>query len=167
MLYRHFIQMKKEEINKKMNKIYKAPEEIPLQNNVKTIFLAGSIEMDKAVNWQKHCEELLEDDYVIFNPRRNEWDSSWSQTIENNNFTEQVNWELNALEKADIIIMYFANNTMSPISLLEFGLYAQSNKMKVVVEENFWRKGNIDIVCKRYKVEQFKTLEQLIESLLK
>lgn len=167
MLYRHFIQMKKEEINKKMNKIYKAPEEIPLQNDVKTIFLAGSIEMDKAVNWQKHCEELLEDDYVIFNPRRNEWDSSWSQTIENNNFTEQVNWELNALEKADIIIMYFANNTMSPISLLEFGLYAQSNKMKVVVEENFWRKGNIDIVCKRYKVEQFKTLEQLIESLLK
>jgi hypothetical protein len=159
--------MKKEEINKKMNKIYKAPEEIPLQNDVKTIFLAGSIEMDKAVNWQKHCEELLEDDYVIFNPRRNEWDSSWSQTIENNNFTEQVNWELNALEKADIIIMYFANNTMSPISLLEFGLYAQSNKMKVVVEENFWRKGNIDIVCKRYKVEQFKTLEQLIESLLK
>jgi len=159
--------MKKEEINKKMNKIYKAPEEIPLQNDVKTIFLAGSIEMDKAVNWQKHCEELLEDDYVIFNPRRSEWNSSWSQTIENNNFSEQVNWELNALEKADIIIMYFANNTMSPISLLEFGLYAQSNKMKVVVEENFWRKGNIDIVCKRYKVEQFKTLEQLIESLLK
>ena len=167
MLYKHFIQMKKEEINKKMNKIYKAPEEIPLQNEVKTIFLAGSIEMDKAVNWQKHCEELLKDDYVIFNPRRNEWDSSWSQTIENNNFTEQVNWELNALEKADIIIMYFANNTMSPISLLEFGLYAQSNKMKVVVEENFWRKGNIDIVCKRYKVEHFKILEQLIESLLK
>ena len=149
-----------------MKKIYKAPEEIPLQIDLKTVFLAGSIEMDKAVNWQKKCEELLQDQYVIFNPRSNEWDSSWSQTIENDNFREQVNWELSALEKADIVIMYFAENTMSPISLLEFGLYAQSNKMKVVVEENFWRKGNIDIVCERYSVEQFKTLEELIQNLL-
>lgn len=150
-----------------MKKVYKAPETIPLQNDLKTIFLAGSIEMDKAVNWQKKCEELLQNDYIIFNPRRNEWDSSWSQTIENQNFKEQVDWELNALEKADIIIMYFAGDTMSPISLLEFGLYAQSNKMKVVVEENFWRKGNIDIVCERYAIEQFKTLEELIQNLLK
>jgi len=78
-----------------------------------------------------------------------------------------VSWELNALEKADSIIMYFAANTMSPISLLEFGLYAQSKKMKVIVEEGFWRKGNIDIVCERYAVEQFKTLEELIQNLLK
>ena len=149
-----------------MKKIYKAPEEIPLQIDLKTIFLAGSIEMDKAVDWQKKCEELLQDQYVVFNPRRNEWDSSWSQTIENIHFKEQVNWELDALEKADIVIMYFAENTMSPISLLEFGLYAQSNKMKVVVEENFWRKGNIDIVCERYSVQQFKTLDELIQNLL-
>lgn len=158
--------MKKGEINRIMKRIYKAPETIPVQSDVKTIFLAGSIELDKAVDWQKHCEELLQDKFVIFNPRRSKWDSSWSQTIENDNFKEQVNWELNALEKADIIIMYFAGNTMSPISLLEFGLYAQSNKMKVVVEENFWRKGNIDIVCEKYSVEQFKTLEQLIQNLL-
>jgi hypothetical protein len=153
-----------------MKKIYKAPEEIPLQIDLKTVFLAGSIEMDKAINWQKRCEELLQDQFVIFNPRRNEWDSSWSQTIENIHFKEQVSWELQALERADIIIiiiiMYFAGNTMSPISLLEFGLYAQSHKMKVVVEENFWRKGNIDIVCERYSVEQFKTLEELIQNLL-
>lgn len=150
-----------------MKKIFRAPEEIPLQSNIKTIFLAGSIEMDKAVNWQKRCEEMLQNDYIIFNPRRDQWNSSWSQTIENENFKEQVDWELNALERADIIIMYFAENTMSPISLLEFGLYAQSNKMKVVVEENFWRKGNIDVVCDRYSIEQFKTLEELILNLLK
>ncbi|WP_289663637.1 nucleoside 2-deoxyribosyltransferase domain-containing protein [Flavobacterium panacagri] len=149
-----------------MKRIFRAPEEIPLLNDVKTIFLAGSIEMDKAINWQLHCEEQLQDKYIIFNPRRKEWDSSGSQTIENPNFKEQVNWELNALEKADIIIMYFAANTMSPISLLEFGLYAQSKKMKVVVEEDFWRKGNIDIVCERYGVEQFKTLDELIQNLL-
>ena len=150
-----------------MKRIFKSPEEIPPKSDIKTIFLAGSIEMDKAIDWQKYCEEALKNNYIIFNPRRDEWNSSWSQMIENKNFNEQVTWELNALEKADIIIMYFAGNTMSPISLLEFGLYAQSKKMKVVVEENFWRKGNIDIVCKRYNTEQFKTLEKLIESLIK
>ncbi|WP_163409961.1 nucleoside 2-deoxyribosyltransferase domain-containing protein [Flavobacterium ajazii] len=149
-----------------MKRIFRAPEEILLQTDAKTIFLAGSIEMDKAVNWQLHCEEQLQDKYIIFNPRRNEWDGSWLQTIENDNFKEQVNWELNALEKADIIIMFFVGNTMSPISLLEFGLYAQSNKMKVVVEEGFWRKGNIDVVCERYGIEQFKTLGELILNLL-
>lgn len=158
--------MKKEETNRKMKRIYKSPEEIPLQSAIKTLFLAGSIEMDKAINWQKKCEGLLEDKFIIFNPRRDEWDASWSQTIENEKFKEQVTWELNALEKADTIIMYFAGNTMSPISLLEFGLYAQSKKMKVVVEEDFWRKGNIDIVCERYEIEQFKTLEELILNLL-
>src|SRR6218665_780335 len=149
-----------------MKRIFRSPEEIPLQNEVKTIFLAGSIEMDKAINWQLHCEEQLQDKYIIFNPRRKEWDSSWSQTIENPYFKEQVSWELNALEKADIIIMYFAGNTMSPISLLEFGLYAQSKKMKVVVEEDFWRKANIDIVCEKYGVEQFKTLDEVMQNLL-
>jgi Nucleoside 2-deoxyribosyltransferase like len=151
---------------KKMKRIYRAPENTEdIDSAVKTIFLAGSIEMDKAIDWQKQCEEELKEKYIIFNPRRTSWDSSWKQTIDNPQFLEQVNWELDCLEKADIVIMFFANNTMSPISLLEFGLYAKSNKMKVVVEKDFWRKGNIDIVCKKYDIEQFEMLEELISSL--
>jgi hypothetical protein len=149
-----------------MKTIYKSPESIhSIDISKKTIFLAGSIEMDKAVNWQKYCEEKLSEKYILFNPRRDSWDSSWKQTILNPEFNEQVNWELNALEKADIILMFFAANTLSPISLLEFGLYAQSGKLKVVVEDEFWRKGNIDIVCKKYNIEQYKDLETLINKL--
>jgi hypothetical protein len=148
--------------------IYRAPDSIDAINqDILSVFLAGSIEMDKAVDWQKECEEVLSAKYVIFNPRRNEWNSDWEQSIDNVKFKEQVDWELNALEKADIIIMFFANNTKSPISLLEFGLYAQSNKMKVVVEENFWRKGNIDIVCEKYNIQQYKSLEELLQNLIK
>jgi hypothetical protein len=149
-----------------MKTIYKSPESIHSIDKTKaTIFLAGSIEMDKAVNWQKYCEEKLSEKYVLFNPRRDSWDNSWKQTILNPEFNQQVNWELNALEKADIILMFFAANTLSPISLLEFGLYAQSGKLRVVVEDEFWRKGNIDIVCKKYNIEQFKDLETLINKL--
>lgn len=151
-----------------MKKIYRAPESIDIINqDIPSVFLAGSIEMDKAVDWQKECEEVLSAKYVIFNPRRNEWNSNWEQSIANVKFKEQVDWELNALEKADIIIMFFANNTKSPISLLEFGLYAKSNKMKVVVEEDFWRKGNIDVVCEKYNIQQYKSLEELLQNLIK
>jgi hypothetical protein len=154
-------------MDNKIKKIYRAPDLIDIiDQDIQSIFLAGSIEMDKAVDWQKKCEEVLSTKYVIFNPRRNEWNSDWEQSITNVKFKEQVDWELNALEKADIIIMFFANNTKSPISLLEFGLYAQSNKMKVVVEEDFWRKGNIDVVCERYNVQQYKNLEELLQNLI-
>lgn len=151
-----------------MKRIYRAPDSIDAINqDIPSVFLAGSIEMDKAVDWQKECEQVLSAKYIIFNPRRNEWNSDWEQSIANVKFKEQVDWELNALEKADIIIMFFANNTKSPISLLEFGLYAQSNKMKVVVEENFWRKGNIDFVCEKYNIQQYKSLEELLQNLIK
>jgi hypothetical protein len=151
-----------------MKKIFRAPDDISsLDSSAKSIFLAGSIEEDKAVNWQKSCEKELSEKYILLNPRRESWNSSWKQTIENPQFKEQVNWELNALEKADIIIMHFANNTKSPISLLELGLFAHSGKLKVVVESNFWRKGNIDIVCQKYNIEQFKTLNELINTLNK
>ena len=148
--------------------IYKAPEDISNRNlALKSIFLAGSIEMDKAIDWQKYCEQELEKDYNVLNPRRATWDSSWQQVIENPQFKEQVTWELEALEQADIIILFFAGGTKSPISLLEFGLYAQTNKLLVVCEADFWRKGNVDIVCERYQIPQYSTLEEVINYIKK
>lgn len=151
-----------------MKTLFKSPESFEgLVFDRPSIFLAGSIEMDKAINWQKICENELSEKYILFNPRRDAWDASWKQEIQNSQFREQVEWELNALEKADIIILYFAKDTLSPISLLEFGLFAKSGKLKVVVDPDFWRKGNIDIVCAKYGVEQFETLDLLINELKK
>ena len=141
-------------------KVIKAPE--PLQDGF-SIFLAGSIEMGVAENWQVRLEKgLTEEDVVIFNPRRDDWDSSWVQSIENNKFREQVTWELTALEKSNIIAMYFDPTTKSPISLLELGLFARTGKMIVCCPEGFWRKGNVDIVCHRYGVQQVKSIDELI-----
>ncbi len=141
-----------------------APNDIP---NVKTntkIFLGGSIEMGKAIDWQKDLIERLRDEPITFlNPRRNDWDSSWTQEITNPQFKEQVDWELNGLENADIIVMVFDPNTMSPISLLELGLHASSEKMVVICPEGFWRKGNVDIVCEKYNIKQVKNIDELVE----
>ena len=130
----------------------------------RTIFLAGSIEMGTAEDWQAEVTKALKDkNVVIYNPRRDDWDSSWTQEITNPQFKEQVSWELEHMEKADVIPMYFSPETKSPITLLELGLWAQSGKLVVCCPEGFWRKGNVDIVCERYHVKQVKTIKELIK----
>ena len=127
--------------------------------------------MGVAENWQDKVKKLMENRRVcLFNPRRDDWDSSWTQSIENEQFVEQVSWELEAMERAETILMYFDPNTKSPISLLELGLWGNNrgnvpSKLRVVCPEGFWRKGNVDVVCARYQIPQFKTLEEAIEGL--
>lgn len=145
--------------------VIKPPAKIDLNINPKSVFLAGSIEMGKAIDWQKQLEKEFERIPVtIFNPRRDDWDSSWKQEIGNKQFYEQVNWELTALEKADIVVMYFAPGTQSPISLLELGLFARDYNSKLVVccPDGFWRQGNVEIVCQRYGVPFHRNIDTWI-----
>jgi hypothetical protein len=150
-------------------KILKPTSDLSLIEKDFSVFLAGSIEMGTAENWQSKIEKALEHEanLCLLNPRRNDWDASWEQKIENPTFNAQVTWELDALEKADLIVFYFAPETKSPISLLELGLFAQSKKVVVFCPASFWRKGNIDIVCQRFGIEQVNSFEEMIEVILK
>ena len=140
-------------------------------NKIKTgysIFIAGSIEEGKAVDWQTKIEKALsKSDIIIYNPRRDDWDSTWVQSIDNPQFRGQVEWELEAQEKATIIVMYFDPKTKSPISLLELGLFGKDRKMIVCCPKGFWRKGNVDVVCNRYDINQVDTLDKLIDIIVK
>ena len=80
------------------------------------IFLAGSIEMGTAGDWQTQVYDLLpEDSHInVFNPRRRDWDSSWKQSKDNPQFYEQVNWELDHIEQSQIVFFYFDPDTKSP-----------------------------------------------------
>ncbi len=130
-----------------------------------SIFLAGSIEQGKAENWQERLVTELKDEkfLIIYNPRRDNWDPTLEQTIDNKIFNEQVVWELDHLEEATVIPMYFQPGTQSPITLLELGLFASSGKLVVCCPEGFWRKGNVDIICSEYQIDQVDTLDELIE----
>jgi hypothetical protein len=130
------------------------------------VFLGGSIEQGLAEDWQtKLINSFGMCSITFINPRRDEWDASWEQTINSPNFYEQVSWELDMLDKADIIVMNFDPTTKSPISLLELGLYASSGKLVVCCPDGFWRKGNVDIVCQRYNIPVFTNLETLVIAL--
>lgn len=130
------------------------------------IFLAGSIDMGAAIDWQKEVAARLSGhDVLILNPRRDNWDSSWEQVIENDQFRGQVEWELDALDAADLILIYFAPNSKAPVTFLEFGLHAVKRPKNLLVccPKGFWRKGNVDIVCRRYGVTQAESLDDMIE----
>lgn len=151
----------------KANCVYYPPQNIATRDVHKpSIFLGGTIDMGNSVDWQEYTTELIIKNkggkYNIFNPRRKDWDSSWEQKFENPNFYQQVNWELNALEQADIILLYFVSGSQSPISLLELGLHIHSGKVVVVCEDGFWRKGNVEIVCNRYDIPMFRSIEDFV-----
>ena len=131
-----------------------------------SVFLAGSIEMGRAVDWQREIvDSLAHTDLTVLNPRRDDWDNTWTQSIDDQRFNQQVNWELDALDAASIVVFYFAPTTMSPISLMELGLMASTKKVIVCCPDGFWRKGNVDIVCSRHSIPVVKTLQELIDKL--
>lgn len=131
------------------------------------LFLAGSIDMGNSIDWQAHAVDLLSDtDLVILNPRRDDWDSSWEQKFENDQFREQVEWEQDGIEQSDIVLFFFAPDSQSPITLLELGQVIGRNSVNqiviVVCPEYFWRKGNIDIVCHHAGLLVYEELPEAI-----
>ena len=136
-----------------MARVVKPPAPLPLDGQTPSVFLAGSIEMGSAEDWQAQFERSLSDlDVLILNPRRNEWDASWVQSIANPQFREQVEWELSGLERASLVAVYFAPDTKAPITLLELGLTARGGRLVVCCPDGYWRKGNVEVVCARYGV---------------
>ena len=154
--------------------VCKPPTPISVDDYIKhMIFLAGSIEMGTAENWQEKLTEKLISIYglTILNPRRDDWNSDWKQSIAHNKFKEQVDWELDGIKNADTVIFYFDPNTKSPITLMELGMVAgmanPDQNVIVCCPEGFWRKGNVDILCSRMKNVNLivvKDLETLINT---
>lgn len=146
-----------------MATVLKAPTRWRDDDARPSVFLAGSIDLGVAIDWQRAVEQALDDlDALVLNPRRDDWDASWKQSITDPRMVEQVTWELDAQERADVIAMYFAPASKAPITLLELGLFARSGRLVVCCPDGFWRRGNVEIVCGRYGVPMVDTLEDLV-----
>lgn len=137
------------------------------------IFLAGTIDNGTSEDWQSMVKgyllrsaSIMFRDIVLLNPRREEWDASWEQSFDNAQFYQQVSWELKALKKADYIIMNILPDSKSPITLLELGLYADSGKLLVCCPPEFYRSGNVQVVCDQYSVPLYDSMDVLIADLV-
>jgi hypothetical protein len=128
-----------------------------------SLFTAGSIEMGAAVPWQSRLIEHLEDlPITISNPRKGYWDPTVDVKSRDIEFRMQVEWEMNALKAATVICFFFDVNTISPVTLMELGMWASSGKVIVCCGTDYWRSGNVDIVCDRYNIPRVDSFESLI-----
>jgi hypothetical protein len=145
-------------------RVFVAPER-PTEIAGKSIFLAGSIDMGTAIDWQASTIEAFKSlPITIFSPRRANMNNEWKQDITFEPFREQVDWELDMLQTADVIMLFFAGGSKSPISLLELGLFANSSKLVVGCPEDFYRRGNVQIVCERFGIELVDSFEALLKA---
>lgn len=143
------------------------PPEAPIYRDY-SVFLAGSIEMGKAVQWQRLMATYLSDlPITVNNPRRGHWDPNVTKEAKDADFRHQVEWELSALEKADVICFFFDATTISPVTMMELGLWAKSKKVVVCCDKRFWRSGNIHLVCERYGVPFVETFMDLVPAIKK
>lgn len=150
-----------------MVKVIKAPNRFQSElGRSPSVFLAGSIDMGEAKDWQMTVTQALGDrDVLVLNPRRDDWDSSLKQDISNPQFARQVNWEMDAMDVADLIIFYFDPEGKAPVTLMELGLHVGDNIL-VCCPEGYWRRGNVQVVCSRNGVDVLDSLDDLIAALI-
>jgi len=147
-----------------MARIVKASADYTL--NRPSVFLAGTIDNGKGVDWQTEVENELDDlDIIILNPRRNDWNPDWEQTRENDEFSQQVSWELTGLDMVDEVFFFFAPHSYSPVTMLELGLCLPDKNVTLVCAKNFWRCGNIEITADACGVEVYHDLATGVEVL--
>lgn len=138
-----------------MNNIYTAPQNF-VENGKFSVFLAGTIDSGNSEDCQREIIENLQDnlDINIFNPRRSEWPSD----SDHNEIEKQIIWELDLLERADLIIFNILPNSKSPISLMEIGLFARSpHKVGIFCENNFYRYDNVKCVANKFHLNLYNT----------
>lgn len=146
-----------------------APKEIPEQlKHYPYVFLSGSIEKG-GTNWRSLISEELSDaEVTILNPHREDWDETWGEDLTDDHFRQQVNWELDMMEAADVQAVYFAKATDAPITLLEFGIQAKTGAKTVVCCPNgYKKKGNVQAVCEKYGIPFTENLQDFVEALKK
>jgi hypothetical protein len=158
-----------------MNPVFKPPE-WPHPQDIfdfaASTFLAGTIEMGSAIDWQEEVTKALADlPVAVLNPRRDNWDSSWKQSIDNPDFKNQVSWELNHLRLSDVAFFYFVEESASPITLMELGMAAalrcdSPESIVICCPPGFWRKGNVDIIAEHFSLDPvLGTLDEAVSEL--
>ena len=141
------------------------PEETTNQGTCKlgskSVFLAGTIDNGDSLNWQdKVIIELINlgVSCEVYNPRREHWNPNATK----DELEKQIKWEQDHLDRANMIVMVLLDDSKSPISLLELGLYAKENKLIVFCTPNFYRFDNVRMTCKKYNIELVQDLNPLI-----
>ena len=129
-----------------------------------TVFLGGNMKSP----WRKEVIDLLSEqdlDMVILDPTVNDWETKiGSEDADNPAFVAQTNWEHMGLIMADVEVFFYDDKSISPITLVEMGLYKSINSI-VHLSDDYEKAAYIRYVSRRFGlpvVQSVKELAQLI-----
>lgn len=142
-------------------------EDQSLPHNAITVFLAGTIDNGAVEPWAHLVAEAFEGENIVFyDPRRENWLPDIEKRAHNPVFREQVEWELSNISTANIVFFNFLAGSLSPITLQELGyVVAKDDRVIVVCPDDFWRKGNVEIMCGLHTIPVYDTIEDGIAAL--
>ncbi|SPQ23406.1 0c29729e-8d01-478e-a183-2af85560979f [Thermothielavioides terrestris] len=133
-----------------------------------SVFLAGTTSSTSGPDWRQTLTDAISLlPVTVFNPLRPDWDSTWREDPEFEPFREQVQWELDMQEKADVVVVYFGPGTDAPISLLELGLCARAGKGVVACHKEYRKRGNVLMVCQRFGLDVVDNVDDLASTLVR
>lgn len=138
--------------------VIQAPAELDTKGR-RSVFLGGTIDDGRSADWQSALTRMVTSDVAVLNPRRPEWNPDASRA----EIERQIEWEMDAMDSADLIVFYFAPGSKSPVTMLELGRYAATGKCVVYCPDGFWRKVNVDVFCRRCGVRTVDSIESLSE----
>ena len=149
-----------------------APEPIDGIIEGVTCFLAGGIQ--QTPEWQLDVIKMLEPhEGILLNPRRPNF-----PIHDPNAAREQITWEFNALDRADVFSMWFSNcPSDQPICFLELGRHVALRKMfgdlehvVIGVEKGFKRSQDVyiqtELVSPKLAARISDNLEQHAKNIL-
>jgi hypothetical protein len=138
----------------------------PVTTTKPSVILFGNIDKGSGVDWRDELASALSNFPIsIINPDRKDWNSSWVEDISFPKFKEQVEWEMEYAQVADIIVFHFAPDTLAPVSLLELGMYCGTGRVLVCCQPEFKKRGNVQMVCAKYSITLLESLDALVEEL--
>ena len=140
--------------------VYTSKNKLPQnKENKDYCFLAGSIDFSYN-NWREIVMEEMKGFIHFFDPTRIDHNE-----LNNSQMEEHIDWELNAMNLSDTILLNFLPDFKSPISLVELGLYVKSNKLIVVCPAQFYQKRYVKVLCEKYDTPFFDNLDKAIKYL--
>jgi hypothetical protein len=74
------------------------------------------------------------------------------------------------MEEADLVFVYFASEGLSAVSMFEIGhcvakMQSGAGTMLVCCEDDYARRGNVQIVCARHGIKLLDTMENVVEEI--
>lgn len=125
--------------------LIQSPQPLPeFKYDADVIFLAGGI--SNCPDWQSEIIKIIDTEkFDVINPRR-----VGDLAKDGDEAANQIIWEFVALKKATLVLFWFPEESICPITLFEYGkelMRAAANDITLLVgcHENYQRKFDLEI----------------------